>query len=384
MKILDRYVFKEILFPTLIALIALTFVALLAFTREIGSLLEAIVRQSATMSDVWAISVAILPNVLTFTIPMAMLVGILTGFGRMSSDSESVAFRAAGVSMTRLLVPVLLLAIPALAADIGLSVWIAPRTAAHLRDLKYDLAVKQVSLELKPRVFNESPTNLILYVEDVATEGTTWRGIMLADMNKPEETRVTFARSGTLGRDDEHRAFQLTLTDGSTHVVSPLSPSRYSFSTFPTTTFSIPMPEAPPKPAKPTISETSTRTLLNNIQTGTATSAERSEFQRRVALPFACLAFAIVGLPLGVSTTRGSKSMGLVLSLTLMMVYYLAFIGGTRIADNAQFSPFFGAWLPNLVFALLGMILIARSDHESENQAVAALASVMLWFSDML
>jgi LPS export ABC transporter permease LptG/LPS export ABC transporter permease LptF len=382
MKILDRYIFKEILFPTLIALVALTFVALLAFTREIGSLLEVIVRQSATMSEIWAISVAILPNVLTFTIPMAVLVGILTGFGRMSSDTESVAFRAAGVSMTRLLVPVLLLATPALVADVVLTVWIAPQTAAHLRDLKHDMAVKQVSLELKPRVFNESLTNLILYVQDVAPEGTTWRGIMLADMSKPDDPRVTFARSGTLVRDDEHRAFQLTLTNGSTHVVSPLSPSRYSFSRFPTTTFSIPMPEAPPKPERPAISETSTRTLLDHVEAGTATSAEHTEFQRRVALPFACLVFALVGLPLGVSTTRGSKSMGLVLSLILMLVYYLAFIGGTRIADNGQFSPVAGAWVPNLIFALLGLVLLARSDRESENHVLMRLASIMNWVSE--
>jgi len=384
MKILDRYILKEIFFPSAIALIALTFVALLAFTREIGSLLEVIVRQSATKSEVWAIVVAILPNVLTFTIPMAVLVGILTGFGRMSSDSESVAFRAAGVSMLRLLIPVLLLAVPALAADIAFTVWVAPETAARLRDLKYDIAVKQFSLELKPRVFNESLTNLILYVQDVDTEGTTWRGIMLADMSKPDDPRVTFARSGTLGRDDEHRVFQLTLTDGSTHVVSPLSPSRYSFSTFPTTTFSIPMPAAPPKPEKPAIAETATRTLLSNIQAGVATSAERSEFQRRVALPFACLAFAIVGLPLGVSTTRGSKSMGLVLSLILMMVYYLAFIGGTRIAGNGQYSPIAGAWAPNLGFALLGLFLLARSDRESENRVLRRLASITNWVTEKL
>src|SRR5213078_1867780 len=109
MRILDRYIFKEILFPSLIALVALTFVAFLAFSREIGWLLELIVRQSATMSEIWAISIAILPNVLTFTIPMAVLVGILTGFGRMSSDSETIAFRANGVSMKRLLFLVMLI-----------------------------------------------------------------------------------------------------------------------------------------------------------------------------------------------------------------------------------------------------------------------------------
>src|SRR6266850_3906409 len=109
MRILDRYIFKEILFPFLIALAALTFVAFLAFSREIGWLLELIIRQSATIRDVWAITAAYIPNVLTFTIPMAVLVGILTGFGRISSDSEAIAFRAAGISMLRLLTPVLLL-----------------------------------------------------------------------------------------------------------------------------------------------------------------------------------------------------------------------------------------------------------------------------------
>ena len=118
------------------------------------------------------------------------------------------------------------------------------------------------------------------------------------------------------------------------------------------------------------------------MQTGAATYEERVEFHRRLALPFACLVFTLAGLPLGVSTTRGSKSMGLVLSLILMLVYYLAFIGGTRIAGNAQFSPFLGAWLPNLFFAALGIVLIGRSDREHENPLLSRLAAVIQWFSD--
>src|SRR6266446_8411219 len=125
MKTLDRYIFKEILFPSLIALAALTFVAFLAFSREIGWLLELIVRQSATISEIRAISLAILPNVLTFTIPMAVLVGILTGFGRISSDSEAIAFRASGISMIRLLVPVMLLGGIAWGSNLAMTMWIA-------------------------------------------------------------------------------------------------------------------------------------------------------------------------------------------------------------------------------------------------------------------
>src|SRR5215831_8302129 len=148
MKILDRYIFREIFVPSVIALAALTFVAFLAFSREIGWLLELIVRQSATISDTWTISLAILPNVLTFTIPMAVLVGILTGFGRISSDSEAIAFRASGLSMIRLLVPVLCLGILAFAANFAITVWVAPDTAPRLTELRYELIAKQVSLEV--------------------------------------------------------------------------------------------------------------------------------------------------------------------------------------------------------------------------------------------
>src|SRR5215510_16006013 len=138
MRILDRYIFKEILFPSLIALVALTFVAFLAFSREIGWLLELIVKQAATVRDVGAIFSAYVPNVLTFTIPMAVLVGILTGFGRMSSDSEAIAFRATGISMIRLMGPVLALGLLAFASNLAMSAWIAPQMASQLRDLRYE------------------------------------------------------------------------------------------------------------------------------------------------------------------------------------------------------------------------------------------------------
>ena len=379
MRTLDRYIFKEIFFPSVIALVALTFVA---FIRQIGALLEVMVRQSATIHEIWAISLAILPSVLTFTIPMAVLVGILTGFGRMSSDSETIAFRASGISMKRLLLPVMLVGGLAWVANLALTVWIAPRTAARLRDLTYEIAVKQVSLELRPRVFNERLTDWILYVQDVAPEGLNWRGIMLADLHDPNDPRVTFARSGSLVANNGNHTFQLTLRNGNTHFVSPVAPNRYSFSSFDTNTISIPMPEAPPKPEKASLMETATRSIWDHMAARTATYEERVDFHRRFALPFACLFFALVGLPLGVSTTRGGKSMGLVLSLILMLAYYLAFIGGTRIASNAQFSPFLGAWLPNIGFAALAIFLFIRSDHAYENRVLGQLASVINWISD--
>src|SRR5689334_21144259 len=195
MRILDRYIFRETLTPALIAVSALTFVF---FSQQLGKLLESLVRQSATLREFSELSLAIIPNVLTFTIPMAVLVGILTGFGRMSSDSEAIAFRATGISMVRLLVPVFALGFLTFAANFAMTVWVAPHMTARLRDLQYEFVAKQVSLEVKPRVFNESLTGFVLYVQNVAHEGFHWQGILLAATPQPDEVSVTFARSGAV------------------------------------------------------------------------------------------------------------------------------------------------------------------------------------------
>jgi LPS export ABC transporter permease LptG/LPS export ABC transporter permease LptF len=375
MRILDRYIFREILIPTLIGLVALTFVL---FSRELGRLLEIIIRQAATMSELAEISVAILPKVLTFTLPMAVLVGILTGFGRMSSDNEAIALRAVGISMRRVSRPVLVLAVAAWLVNAVLTVWIAPGTASRLSAVEKKILLKQVvGLEVQPRVFNESLPNFDLYVRE--RRDLEWRGIMLSDKTDPNNPQVTFAQSGVLVQDEANHAFQLTLFNGNRHKVSPAAPRNYDFFGFDKTTIPIPMPAAAKPPERPAAEDTPTRALWQRIRNGGATYDERVEFHSRIALPFACLALALVGLPLGVSTTRGSKSMGLVLSLLLMLVYYLLLVGGTRMAGAANFSPVLGAWIPNIGFVALGIFLLVRSDRAYENRGLAWFRRGLDW-----
>jgi hypothetical protein len=138
---LDRYILREILYPAIIGLAALTFVAI---TRGLGTLLEKIIRISATPGEIWAISATLLPNVLIFTLPMAVLVGILTGFGRLSSDSEMIALRASGFSMRRILVPGLTLDVAAWLINTALTTWIAPEMAAQFSLVKREILLRHL------------------------------------------------------------------------------------------------------------------------------------------------------------------------------------------------------------------------------------------------
>src|SRR5678815_4764230 len=139
MRRLDRYIFREILTPGLIALVALTFIVL---TQRGGFLIDIIVRQSPTAAEIWNVIRNILPAVLTLTLPMAVLMGILTGFSRLSSDSEAIALRAAGISMKRILRPVLVFATLACAVTLWLTVWVTPATTANLRNILANLKLK--------------------------------------------------------------------------------------------------------------------------------------------------------------------------------------------------------------------------------------------------
>jgi LPS export ABC transporter permease LptG/LPS export ABC transporter permease LptF len=376
---LDRYILREILYPAIIGLAALTFVAI---SRELGTLLEFIVKKSATPQEIWSVSAAFLPNILIFTLPMAVLVGVLTGFGRMSSDSETVALRASGVSMRRILVPVLTLGIAAWFANTAITTWVAPEMSVRVNQLMHQIVLREGPLILQPGVFNESIPGVNIYLRSISSNGSVWHDIMLDDMRKPEAEVILFAETGTPILNEADSVLQVTLTNGNSHKIYYESSQKLDSETFKSRTITIPFQVGPSAPETPLLSQTSTKSLWRKMRTGNATYQERVEFHQRFALPFACIAFAFLGLPLGVSTTRGSKSMGLVISLVLMFLYYLAYMGGTKLAGDAHFSPFLGAWMPNILFLALGLVLMSRADGEHENYVLMWIRSVGDWFGE--
>ena len=367
MNRIDRYIFREILAPTLIALLALTGILV---GRQISALLELVLRWSPSPAELWELIRMLAPSALTFTIPTAVLVGVLTGLGRMSSDSESVALRAAGFSTAAIVRPVLALGVLAWAVNLALSIWIAPASVTRLQAWTADVATRQAALELHPRVFNEELEDWVLYVPDVSPDGRDWRGVLLANVQDPDETEIIVAESGRLTGDGTDGRYELTLTSGSTHGVSRLAQNRYTYSRF--ASHSIPLPRVPTVsgdvPGPEDTLRTPTAVLWDRIRERSATEAEEVEFHRRLAMPFAALAFALIAFPLGLRTRRGGRSMGLVISAVLMLAYYMLFIGGTRVAEDAQMSPFAGTWGANLVFALLGIVLLWRSGRENRSR----------------
>jgi LPS export ABC transporter permease LptF/LPS export ABC transporter permease LptG len=376
-KIFSRYLLNEVMQHTAVGVALFTFVI---FMRDLGKLLDLVVRDSAPLPSILQIFLLTLPIAFTITIPIGLLVGILIGLSRLASDSEITAMRASGVGAWRFMRIVGLFAFAAWLVALANSVWLAPASSAALARLQSKLRSSQASFEIQPRVFYEDFKNLVLYVEDVRSGANVsqWRGVFLADVSNPAAPRITIARGGVILSDDPN-SIHLHLDEGSQQEVSPEHPEQYEISTFAQTDLPISLPQrASPAGKLVPVSEMSTRELWYRghhpeADTGKPrnpqdTPAARArwylvEFHRRLALPTSCLVLALAGVPLGIASKKGGKGMGFLLAICLVFLYYFLSLTGISLGRGGRIPPGVGVWAANVIFLVAGFLLLHRVER---------------------
>jgi LPS export ABC transporter permease LptF/LPS export ABC transporter permease LptG len=381
MRILTRYILREVTSHALIGAAIFTFVL---FTRDLGRILELVVRASAPLPSVAEIFFYTVPFALTYTIPMSVLVGILIGLSRLAADSEITAMRASGMGVWDFgrVLAIFVAAAWLLALVNGL--YLAPWSLASLGRLEDQLKGAQASYEVQPRVFYEGFPKLVLYVQDVhsAQGGAVWSGVFLADISDPSNPRITLAKEGILVPEGEDR-LHLHLRDGSTHETDPTQVDHYQISTFQQTDIPIELALSENKADEQTpLKAMSTWELRARAASVDPASARlyRIEFYNRFALPTACLVLAMVGIPLGLSSKKSGKSGGFVLTIALVFVYYFVSLIGVSLAKQGRVSPAFGAWLANLVFFAAALFLL----WQAERRPLSLSAIRLVWNRDKL
>ncbi len=365
MRILTRYVLREVLASALIGVAVFSFVL---FTRDLGRILELVVRNSAPLPSVAEVFFFTLPVALTYTIPMGVLVGILIGLSRLAADSEITAMRASGIGVWRFVRMLSPFVTVAWGLALLNSLWVAPASQAAMSRLQDRLKTSQASFEVQPRVFYEGFPKAVLYVQDIvsAQRAAVWKGVFLADLSTPSSPRITLARQGLLVSEGP-TSLRLHLSGGSTHEMSPTSAEDYQISTFEETDIPIELPAVEsdtPKGQAP-FSTMGTKTLWQQSKSGTGLNVRWSglEFHRRLALPTACLVLAMVGIPLGLSAKKGGKSSGFVVTIILVFAYYSLSLVGVSLAKEGKLPVVLGAWLSDLAFLVAGVVLLYRVER---------------------
>jgi len=364
MRIFTRYILSEVLSHAAIGAAVFTFVI---FLRDLERILELVVRASAPLPSVAELFFFTIPTALTLTIPMGVLVGILIGLSRLAADSEVTAMRASGIGVGTFVRIISIFVIGAwLLAMVNNLSW-EPRSAAALDALQDKLKTSQVSFEVQPRVFYEGFKNVVLYVQDVTTTtgSALWKGVFLADITNPSTPKIIVAQEG-IAVSEGPNSVHLHLQYGQQHEVVPRQPDQYSITTFTETDIPIELPPAENQGAQAPASEMTTSTVLRRARSATDLTQRRLyliEFNRRLALPTACIVLALVGIPLGLSAKKGGKSTGVVLTIILVFLYYFISLFGVSLARQGKLSPLVGVWLANVLFFLGGLALLWRVDR---------------------
>jgi LPS export ABC transporter permease LptG/LPS export ABC transporter permease LptF len=358
MRILNRYVSREIVSHALLGLVLFTFVF---FVPQLVRLMELLVQHTASAGETAEVFLCSLPPVLVFTLPMAMLIGVLIGLGRLSADSEIVAINASGISLRGLLVPVGAIAVATTAVAFAITLWIAPRSLHTLRSLETQLRASGASFAVQPRVFDERFPHFVLYVQDEEASGTRWRGVLLAESNGSADSKLTLARNAIVVADAKQGKIDIHLEGASTHEYRAEDPEHYALSSSALLSTELPLAGAAPASNAPqgwTPGESYSLSLLS--VRGPREREARVEFQRRLALPTACLLFALLGVPVGVRPRRGGRAGGFVLTILLISVYYLLFVAGIHAAEQGAVSPALGVWTANLATLVVAFLLLRR------------------------
>src|SRR3954447_16167268 len=367
MRILTRYILREVTANALIGMAVFTFVL---FTQSLGRILELVVRNSAPLPSVAEIFFFTVPVALTYTIPMGVLIGILIGLSRLAADSEITAMRASGIGVWTFLRIISIFVLVAWGLAVFNGVFIAPKSQAALGRLQDRLKASQASFEIQPRVFYEGFPKLVLYVQDVksAEHAAVWKGVFIADISTPSAPRITLAQQGILIAETPD-TLHLHLSNGATHESDTKNPDAYQISTFQQTDIPIHVPQVEDKQDQDPVpvAELGTSQLLEQAHKSKKFWARffLIEFHRRFALPTACLVLALVGIPLGLSSKKGGKSTGFVLTILLVFLYYFISLAGVAMARQGKVSPAAGVWMSNAMFAAAGLILLYRVDRSS-------------------
>lgn len=386
MRLLSRKIFYEIAGG---AFLGTTLFAFVLFLQKLGAgkYFEILVRGSASPEIVAYLFLLILPATLTFAVPVGTLVGVLIGLGRMSSDGEIVAMRAAGVPSRRVFGPVMALGLLTASLAAVCTLWLTPLSIQETVRLLNGVIARQLTAEVQPRVFEEQFTNsnTILYVSDVIPEApptTRWRNVFIADLRPvgerdggAEQTgdwpRITLASEAIAVPDPERNSIQLHMTGVNTHEVES-DPSKAINTAAPSGDQLLMARQRSEFSVKAWVAQ-DTRRLLQ--EAGDSVEA-RIELHQRFALPVACLLLAILGIPIGVSSRKAGKSTAFVLTVLLAFLYYMGLISLIGLARQERLPVPVAVWTPNVLFALAGIMLFLRLERPGDRDWLGAVRSV--------
>jgi LPS export ABC transporter permease LptG len=351
--------------------LAATLLTAILFAQQSERFAELALYTQIPISLFGQIEIALIPNVLIFTLPMAVLAGIIIGFARMGSDSEIVAMRAAGIGTWSMLWPILLLGAIFTAATTYINIKEAPQAARALRRAALLAALRKLDSPVEPRTFTTEIPRYVIYVRDGDKAKGIWGRVFIYTQQPDGSTRTVTARSGRIDSSGDKSELVLSDAVGIDTPASPQAGARTQYVVEHLDQLRVAIETgraailANIQQAKSEPDELEWSDLRQLVSSGSV--AERREadrmLHRKLAFSVSPLVFAFLGGALGLRVRRGGRGIGVLLSLIIMIVYYLVFLFGDSLARAGTITPLVGTWMATVLMLVLsfGFLIVNRT-----------------------
>ena len=368
MRILDRYVIREVIPPFLIALLVFTFVLIIPFIIDLA---EQMIAKGVPGLTILRLTGTLLPQALALTIPMALLIGLLVGLGRLSADREVVVMMACGISPYRMLQPIAVFAVVCW----GLTSWVMlkamPDGNQAFREMTQEIVLNRAEGEVRPRVFFEDFPNLILYVREVPLDGKGWIDVLAADLSNASSPVVYLAKRGRMVIDRQAQTIHMVLEDGTRHVTKLEDPAAYEVLRFDRTIVTLDpssvFPRTGPQRGERELSVEELALLAAELELkGQSPHNPIMEIHKKFSVPVACFVFALLGLGLGASNRKDGKLAAFVLGIAVIFAYYVIMFTGQSLVKGFWIPAWTAMWLPNIVLGAAGVFLLFRRARSAD------------------
>jgi lipopolysaccharide export system permease protein len=229
-RLLNRYLLRQLAAPFVFALAAQTSLMLLS---QIAKKFGALVGKGLPWTVIGEVFLLSLPFIIAMTLPMAVLLAVLYTFSHLAADNEITAMRASGISVYQILTPVLLWGACMAAFNFMFVDQVLPRSNARLRSLLIDIGRKKPTFELREQVINEvPPSQYFLRASRIDAATGRMRGVTIYDVGGEASRRIIYADSGSMAYAEGQTDLSLRLYDGSIHQYRPAEPTRFQLTYF--------------------------------------------------------------------------------------------------------------------------------------------------------
>ena len=387
MKTLHGYLTRQVIISLLMTVAVFTFVFLLG--NLLNEILALLVKRQAPLGLVFQAMTLLIPFVMVFALPMALLASTLLVFGRFSADQELTAARAGGISLLSLITPILLLSLLLCLVSAVVNMELAPRSRVAYKSLLFRFAASASSTLLLPEGrYIKDFKDAIIYVgknQEGRLENVTFvqqkagtniaflraaRGVIQLDVTNQQvlvELYDVKALSTEGGHDVAWQVSKLPLRLGSESSSAGPRKPRISDMTFSqlrgelreletSLNYSAPLGKLTPDQLKE-------RRAGFDKQVKDLTSPLRVQLHRQVALSFACFGFTLVGIPLGIRVHRRETNISFAIAMLLVLIYYGFLVVGNSLSSRPEWSPHLVVWLPNFIFQAAGAVLLWRANR---------------------